>query len=66
MTHGSIRDTMNLSKDMEVYTMKRGNFAAGFLTCLLLVGVTTTAYVTGIMAERSTHRVLVDGQGVQM
>ena len=24
--------------------MKRGSFAAGFLTCLLLAGVTTTAY----------------------
>lgn len=46
--------------------MKRGSFAAGFLTCLLLAGVTTTAYAAGIMAERSTHRVLVDGQEVQM
>ena len=24
--------------------MKRGSFAAGFLTCLLLMGVTTTAF----------------------
>ena len=46
--------------------MKRGSFAAGFLTCLLLVGISTTAYAAGIMAERSTHRVLVDGQEVQM
>ena len=46
--------------------MKRGNFAVGFLTCLLLAGVTTTAYAAGIMAERNTHRVLVDGQEVQM
>ena len=46
--------------------MKRGSFAAGFLTCLLLTGVTTTAYAAGIMAERSTHRVLVDGQETQM
>ena len=46
--------------------MKRGSFAAGFLTGLLVVGVTTTAYATGIMAERSHHRVVVDGKGVQM
>lgn len=51
---------------MEVHTMKRGSFAAGFLTCLLLAGVTTTAYAAGIMAERSTHRVFVDGREVQM
>ena len=57
---------MNPSKDMEVHTVKRGSFAAGFLTCLLLAGVTTTAYAAGVMAERSTHRVLVDGQEVQM
>ena len=46
--------------------MKRGSFAAGFLTCLLLAGVTTTAYAAGIMAERSTNRIFVDGQEVQM
>ena len=46
--------------------MKRGSFAAGFLTCLLLAGVTTTAYAAGIMAERSTHRIYVDGREVQM
>ena len=46
--------------------MKRGSFAAGFLTCLLLAGVTTTAYAAGIVAERSTHRVVVDGKDVQM
>lgn len=46
--------------------MKRGSFAAGFLTCLLLAGVTTTAYAAGIMAERSIHRVFVDGREVQM
>ena len=46
--------------------MKRGSFAAGFLTCLLLAGVTTTAYAAGIVAERSTHRVVVDGKEVQM
>ena len=46
--------------------MKRGSFAAGFLTCLLLAGITTTAYAAGIMAERSTHRVVVDGKDVQM
>ena len=66
MTHGGIRDTMNPSKDLEVHTMKRGSFAAGFLTCLLVVGVTTTAYAAGIVAERSTHRVFVDGREVQM
>ena len=57
---------MNPSKDLEVHTMKRGSFAAGFLTGLLVVGVTTTAYAAGIMAERSTHRVFVDGREVQM
>ena len=66
MTHGGIRDTMNPSKDLEVHTMKRGGFVVGFLTGLLVVGVTTTAYAAGIMAERSTHRVFVDGREVQM
>ena len=66
MTHGSFRDTMKPSKDLEVHTMKRGSFAAGFLTCLLLAGVTTTAYAAGIVAERSTHRVVVDGKEAQM
>ena len=46
--------------------MKRGSFATGFLTCLLLAGISTTAYAAGIMAERSTHRIFVDGQEVQM
>ena len=46
--------------------MKRGSFAAGFLTCLLLAGITTTAYAAGIMAERSTHRIYVNGREVQM
>ena len=46
--------------------MKRGSFAAGFLTCLLLAGVTTTAYAAGIMAERSHHRIVVDGKEAQM
>ncbi|MEQ2822359.1 CAP domain-containing protein [Hominicoprocola fusiformis] len=46
--------------------MKRGSFAAGFLTCLLLAGVTTTAYAAGIVAERSTHRIVVDGKEAQM
>ena len=45
--------------------MKRGSFAAGFLTCLLLVGA-TTAYAAGIMAERSTNRIFVDGKEVQI
>ena len=66
MTHGSFRDTMKPSKDLEVHTMKRGSFAAGFLTCLLLAGVTTTAYAAGIMAERSHHRIIVDGKEAQM
>ena len=46
--------------------MKRGSFAAGFLTCLLLMGVTTTAFAAGIMAERSHHRVVVDGKEVYL
>ena len=46
--------------------MKRGSFAAGFLTCLLVVGVTTTAYAAGIVAERSTNRIVIDGKEVQM
>ena len=46
--------------------MKRGSFAAGFLTCLLVVGVTTTAYAAGIVAERSTNRIVIDGNEVQM
>ena len=66
MTHGGIRDTMNPSKNLEVHTMKRGSFAAGFLTCLLLAGITTTAYAVGIVAERSHHRVVVDGKEAQM
>ena len=66
MTHGGIRDTMKPSKDMEVHTMKRGSFAASFLTCLLLAGVTTTAYAAGIVAERSHHRIVVDGKEAQM
>ena len=66
MTHGGIRDTMKPSKNLEVHTMKRGSFAAGFLTCLLLAGVTTTAYAAGIMAERSHHRIVVDGKEAQM
>ena len=46
--------------------MKRGSFLMGFFTCLLLTGITTTAYAAGIMAERSQHRILVDGTEVQM
>ena len=46
--------------------MKRGSFLMGFFTCLLLASVTTTAYAAGIMAERSQHRILVDGTEVQM
>ena len=57
---------MDPSKDLEVHTMKRGSFVVGFLTGLLVVGVTTTAYAAGIMAERSHHRVVIDGKEVQM
>lgn len=46
--------------------MKRGSFLMGFLTCLLLAGITTTAYAAGIMAERSTNRFFVDGQEVKI
>lgn len=46
--------------------MKRGTFSLGFLSCLLLMGITTTAYAAGIMAERSNHRILVDGKEAQM
>ena len=46
--------------------MKRGSFAVSFLTCLLLAGVTTTAYAAGIVAERSHHRIVVDGKEAQM
>lgn len=46
--------------------MKRGSFVVGFLTGLLVVGVTTTAYAAGIMAERSHHRIVVDGKEAQM
>jgi len=66
LTHGGIRDTMKPSKNLEVHTMKRGSFAAGFLTCLLLAGITTTAYAAGIVAERSHHRIVVDGKEAQM
>ena len=46
--------------------MKRGSFLMGFFTCLLLAGLTTTAYAAGIMAERNANRIFVDGQEVQM
>lgn len=46
--------------------MKRGNFLFGFLSGLLLIGITTTAYAAGIMAERSSNRIFVDGTEVQM
>ena len=46
--------------------MKRSNFAAGFLAGVLVVGITTTAYAAGIMAQRSVNRVFVDGQEVQL
>lgn len=46
--------------------MKRGSFLMGFLTCLLLTGITTTAYAAGVLAERSTNRIFVDGQEVKI
>lgn len=45
---------------------KHGKFWAGFLSGLLLIGITTTAYAAGIMAERSSNRIFVDGTEVQM
>lgn len=46
--------------------MKRGSFSLGFLSCLLLMSIPTTAYAAGIIAERCNHRILVDGKEVQM
>ena len=48
------------------YTKFYAGPLTGFLTCLLLAGITTTAYAAGIMAERSNHRIFVDGTEVQM
>lgn len=66
MTHGGIRDTMNPSKDFGGTPYETRKFCGRFSYRLVGVGVTTTAYAAGIMAERSTHRVFVDGREVQM
>ena len=41
------------------------SFAAGFMTSALLFGG-TVAYAAGVLAERSTNRVFVDAQEVQL
>lgn len=49
--------------------MKRGGFLAGFLTCLLLVGVTTTAYAAGIIAtpfSELNQRITLNGQEISL
>ena len=45
--------------------MKHANFITGFVVGALVFSG-TTAYAAGIMAERSTHRIYVDGREVQM
>lgn len=45
--------------------MKHGNFIIGFLCGALLFGG-TTACAAGIIAERSSHPIYVDGESVQM
>lgn len=45
--------------------MKRGNFLLGLLVGAVLFGG-TTAYAAGILAERSSNRIFVDGTEVQM
>ena len=45
--------------------MKHGNFIIGFL-CGALLFSGTTAYAAGIIAERSSHPIYVDGELVQM
>ena len=41
------------------------SFAAGFLTGAILFG-STAVYAVGVIAERSTNRIFVDGREVQM
>lgn len=45
--------------------MKHANFLTGLVVGALVFGG-TTAYAAGILAERSTNRILVDGQEVQI
>ena len=45
--------------------MKHANFLTGLVVGALVFG-STTAYAAGIMAERSTNRILVDGKEVQI
>ena len=41
-------------------------FVTGFLTCFLFFGGTVAFAASGIMTERSTNRVFVDGREVQL
>ena len=61
-----MREKQQRKMHEEGNSMKRiRTFLAGILTgALLFTG--TVAYASGIMAERSTHRIFVDGQEVQM
>ena len=45
--------------------MKHANFLTGLVVGALVFG-STTAYAAGILAERSTNRIFVDGQEVQI
>ena len=45
--------------------MKHANFLTGLVVGALVFGG-TTAYAAGILAERSTNRIFVDGQEVQI
>ena len=45
--------------------MKHANFLTGLVVGALVFGG-TTAYTAGILAERSTNRIFVDGQEVQI
>ena len=45
--------------------MKHANFITGFVVGALVFSG-TTAYAAGIMAERSTNRIFVDGKEVQI
>ena len=45
--------------------MKHANFLTGLVVGSLVFG-STTAYAAGILAERSTNRIFVDGQEVQI
>lgn len=45
--------------------MKHANFLTGLVVGALVFGG-TSAYAAGILAERSTNRIFVDGQEVQI